>query len=150
MKGPAKPDPYSVEQGKKQAAAAGEPAATTPSSDASTLFSSRTEKNVHVIRFSRSDVLDAQYIEQLGDDIYHYLKPHPDPRVVIDLGNVNHLSSAALGMLIALNTVVTKKQKGKLCLADVDANLMQVFKITKLHKLLKIHDSTAPAVESLA
>jgi anti-anti-sigma factor len=130
-----KPDPYGVEQ--------------TASTAQKHLFSERIQDGVRVIQFSRSDVLDAHYIERLGDDIYHHLKEVDEPRVVIDLHNVEFLSSSALGMLIALKKVIDK-QRGKLCLANVRADLVKVFKITKLHKLLKMHDSADDAVDSIA
>lgn len=112
------------------------------------LFSSRIRDGVHVISFSRSDVVDAGYIERLGDQIYHHFKTVDAPRLVIDLDNVQQLSSSALGMLIALKKV-TDKQGGKICLANVRDELVQVFKLTKLHKVLGLHDSTDKAISSL-
>ena len=112
------------------------------------LFSSRVRDGVHVIAFSRSDVVDAGYINRLGDQIYHHFKTIEAPRLVIDMDNVQQLSSAALGMLIALKKV-TDKQGGRICIANVREDLVQVFKLTKLNRLLKIHPSTDNAVSSL-
>jgi anti-sigma B factor antagonist len=144
MAGGKKPDPYGMDQASGAApAAGGEPAA------ASSLFDATVVDGVHVVTFSRSDVLDAHYIKRLGDDLYHHLKPVEAPRVVVDLGNVEFLSSAALGMLIALRKVVEGKQKGKMCIANISGDLFEVFKLMKLHKLMKIHDSREKAVASL-
>lgn len=120
----------------------------TAAEAASRRFSSRLQDGVHVISFSRSDVLDAHYIEKLGDDIYHFIKPVQAPRLVMDLGNVHHMSSAAIGMLIALRKVIDKKG-GRICIANVSDDLIQVFKLLNLEKLMKIHDSTVSAVDSL-
>ena len=135
MSEPRKPTPRGVEE--------------TASPAQRPLFSTRLRQGVHLIAFLRSDVLDAHYIEQLGDDLYRHLKIVDAPRVVIDLQNVQLLSSSALGMLIALKKVIDR-QGGRICIANVHDDLMKVFKITKLHKLMKIHDSTDDAVESLA
>ncbi|MHC4414029.1 MAG: STAS domain-containing protein [Planctomycetota bacterium] len=143
MKSPRKPDPYAVAQ-----AAGGAPGSST-SSPEDAFFSARVDNGVHVITLLKSHVVDAYYIERLGDDIYRHLKPVDDPRLVVDLANVHHLSSSALGMLIALRTVVQKKD-GKICLANVKKDLREIFKLTNLHKLLNIHDSTDKAVTSLA
>jgi anti-anti-sigma factor len=122
--------------------------AVSPGAPQPALFEAQLRDGVHVISFSRPDVLDAAYIQRLGDDIYHHLKDISSPRVVIDLDNVRFLSSAALSMLIALKTVVDK-QNGKICIANVRDEILKVFKLTKLNKMLKIHDNTEKAIKSV-
>ena len=141
-----KPDPYAVDQSAAKASAPGAPAA---GSAEPSLFSSRVQDGIHVITFEQSNVLDAYEIERLGDGIYHHVKTFDSPKVVVDLGNVQHLSSAALGMLIALRKVVVDKKSGGLCIANVNKDLQEIFKMTNLDKLLKIHGSTEKAVQSL-
>ncbi len=114
-----------------------------------THFSARIEDGIHVLTFEQTNVLDAYEIEQLGDAIYHHIKPIDTPRVVISLENVQHLSSAALGMLVALRKVAVEKKGGGLCMANVGDDLQSIFKMTSLDKLIPIHDSTAKAVSSL-
>jgi anti-sigma B factor antagonist len=136
-----KPDPYGVEHSAaKQADAAGK----------STRFSATVESGVQVITFEQSNVLDAFEIEKLGDAIYHHIKALETPKVVIDLSNVDHLSSAALGMLIALRKVVVEKNGGGIAIANVSKDLRSIFKMTRLDKLTKLCDSTEKAVQSLA
>ncbi len=139
-----KPDPYAVQGARSDAAKGPKPSAPT------LRFSARIQDGVHVIKFEQSNVLDAHEIEQLGDDIYHHLKPVDTPRVVIDLENVEHFSSAALGMLIALRKIVVDKKSGGLGIANLRADLRPIFTMTKLDKLLTIHDSTEQAIYSMA
>jgi anti-sigma B factor antagonist len=121
------------------------PAASAPSAR----FSSQRHGHVRVVTLSRSDVLDAVYIDQLGEDLQKHARGGGDkPRIVLDLGNVNHLSSAALGMFLVLKNTV-EARGGGLCIANVKGDLMQVFKLTKLHKVLRIFDETEQAVEAL-
>ncbi len=122
---------------------------TKPDEPASARFSVRVRQGVHVIAFSRTDVLDAGYIRQLGDDIYRYLKPIERPRVVIDFTRVRLLSSAAIGMLMALDKVI-RKQDGAIRLAGVGAEVGEVFRLTNLQKLFAIDDDVAHAVDQLA
>ncbi len=137
-----KHDPYGLDQ-------SAESAATPPAkSAASELFSVHDHGGVHVISFERADVLDAFEIERLGDDIYHCIKTIDAPRVVVDLAKVQHLSSSAISMLIALKTVA-EKRNGKVAIANVSRDIMEVFKLTKLHKLINIHNDTDKAVSSL-
>ncbi len=139
-----KPDPYAV-QGARSDAADG----PTPSAP-SLRFSARIQDGVHVIKFEQSNVLDAHEIEQLGNGIYHHFKPVDAPRVVIDLENVEHFSSAALGMLIALRKIIVDKKGGGLGIANLRADLRPIFTMTKLDKLLTLHDSTEQAINSMA
>ena len=139
-----KTDPYGVETSESKSRESETPTHVKSSS----LFSDELHDGVHVITFSKSDVLDAYEIERLGDEIYRHVKTIERPRLVIDLDKVRHLSSAALGMLVALKKVVEKKD-GRICLANVRDDIRKVFKITKLDKMLKIHNSAEKAVGSL-
>ena len=111
-------------------------------------FSSHVDRGSHVITIDGADTLDAYEVESLGDDIYKHLETLDAPKVVIDLGNVDHLSSAALGMLIALRAVV-EKGGGVLCVANVSSDLQALLKMTKLHKVIKIYDSLKEALGNM-
>jgi anti-sigma B factor antagonist len=60
---------------------------------------------------------------------------------------VEHLSSAALGVLITLNKQVSDS-KGKLKLSDITPQIYEVFKITRLNKLFDIHDTAEKALST--
>ena len=123
----------------------GDDAASAPSPR----FSSHCRDDVQVVTLSRPDVLDPVYIDQLGNDLQKHAGRDGDtPRMVIDLGNVSHLSSAALGMFLVLKNTV-EARGGGMAIANVKGDLMQVFKLTKLHKVLRIFDDTDAAVEAL-
>ena len=111
-------------------------------------FSVLSHDAVRVVRFSRADVVDGAYIERLGGDLATYLAQIETPNVVIDLENVTHLSSAALGMLVKVGVSVSHRDGG-LRLANVSDDLTKIFKMTKLHKVLRIHESVEEAVESM-
>jgi anti-anti-sigma factor len=147
---------WTIEPGKPPASP--EPAAdaarqAAPSKPAPTpsagRFTDEMQAGVHVISFSRSDVLDAEYIRQVGDDIYRHLRKHQKPKVVMDLQSVQFMSSSALGMLIALRGAVVGKMSGTICIANVSDDLKEVFRITKLHKMMKLHGNTDKAIKSL-
>jgi anti-sigma B factor antagonist len=144
-----KPDPYGVEQKAAAAAAAGG-APDAGAGQSSSLFSSSVvEGGIHVITFSRSDVLDAHYIQQLGNDLGQFVGSINEPRVLVDMESVHFLSSAALGMLIGLNNKVAGS-RGKMCIANLRDELREVFKITKLHKVLDLQKNTEKALARLS
>jgi anti-anti-sigma factor len=143
--GSAAPGPAAPKPAAPGPAAAGSGSAASPSAR----FTDTMCGGVHVIAFTRSEVVDADYIKRVGDDIYRHLKGSGQPKVVIDLANVRFMSSVALGMLTALRTVVVDKMKGGICIGNVDDSIKDVFRVTKLHKVLKIHDDTDSAIRSL-
>jgi anti-sigma B factor antagonist len=140
------PDPYGVDrsEGDPKARAESEVAPGT-----SGPFAASVQSGVQIITFEKASVLDAYEIEKLGDAIYHRIKPLEAPKVVIDLSHVDHLSSAALGMLIALRKVVVEKKGGGMAIANESKNLQSIFKMTRLDKLTRMCASTEKAVQSL-
>jgi anti-sigma B factor antagonist len=141
-----KKDPYGVEQSGAKPTAHSEPGAAAAKT---ARFSCSVQNGVQIITFEQASVLDAYEIEQLGDGIYQQIKPLEAPKVVIDLSHVDHLSSAALGMLIALRRVVVEKKGGGIAIANVNKDLRSIFKMTRLDKLAKMCASTEKAVQSL-
>jgi anti-sigma B factor antagonist len=113
-----------------------------------TLFCSTHRDNVHVIMFSRADVLDAHYIRQLGEELCEFVKALDEPRVVVDMENVTFMSSAALGVLVLVRKIV-RERGGAIRLANVRGDLAGVFHLTHMDKLFEFHDSRDAAVESL-
>ena len=71
------------------------------------------------------------------------------PKLLISFANVDHLSSAALGTLITINNKV-RARSGQLRLANIDPQIYEVFKITKLDRIFQIHDTTEKAMASFA
>ncbi|MHC4769291.1 MAG: STAS domain-containing protein [Planctomycetota bacterium] len=108
-----------------------------------------TMAGAHVVEFTRADLTDAALIKTIGDDIYHVVRRLDQPKVVVDFQNVERLSSATLGMLVALDKVITK-QSGQLRIANVREDVLDIFKITKLDDVMPIRNSTQEAVDSFA
>jgi anti-sigma B factor antagonist len=108
-----------------------------------------TIAGAHVVEFTRADLTDAALIKTIGDDIYHVVRRLDQPKVVVDFQNVERLSSAALGMLIALDKVITR-QSGQLRIANVREDVLEIFKITRLDNVMPIRKSTQEAVDSFA
>ena len=138
-----KPDPYTLSDG-GGGMSPGEAVNVGPEGR----FIAKRQQGAHVITLSRADILDAFYIEQIGGDLKAYIQAAERPLVVVDLENVTHLSSAALGMLVTLRTTCTA-QNGQLCLARVRKDLVEIFKLTKLDKILKNHGTIEDAIASL-
>ena len=108
----------------------------------------REDGNTLIIGFTRSDMTDANLINTVGNEIYHIVKEVDKPRLIVDFEKVERLSSATLGMLVALRKVVSKMD-GQLRISNVADDLIEIFKMTRLDVTLRVCGSTEAALASL-
>jgi anti-sigma B factor antagonist len=112
-----------------------------------TLSHPDAQPDVTVVGFLDRNILEEAAIQQIGDEVTAVIDASANPKLLLDFANVEHLSSAALGTLITVNTKV-KNKGGQLRLSNIDRNIYEVFVITKLNKLFQIHDSREQALKS--
>ncbi len=113
----------------------------------------KAQLNVHetdealVVEFADRKILEELSIAQIGDELSSLIMHRPQVRLVLNFNNVEHLSSAALGMLITLRNQVNEKN-GRLKLSNIRPQIYEIFKITQLHKLFEIHETAAQAIHA--
>lgn len=105
--------------------------------------------DVTQVEFLDRNILDEGNIQVIGDEISALIDATPNPKLLLSFANVEHLSSAALGILIAIDKRV-KSHHGQLRLSNIDPQIYEVFMITKLNKLFSIHSTSEEAIRSLA
>ena len=66
-----------------------------------------------------------------------------------DFSQVQALTSAALGMVVALHKVVAKLN-GQLGIANLSDEIHRAFKMTKLNRMINIYDAVPTAVASFS
>src|SRR3954447_209659 len=115
--------------------------------DASQRVNVTDHKDVKVVDFVESKILDEANIAEIGQHLIGLVEARERQKLLLDFANVDHLSSAALGMLINVNNRV-KQQNGQLRLANIKPQILEVFEITKLNKLFKILPTRADALAS--
>jgi len=103
--------------------------------------------NIIRVGFVDRNILEEASIQQIGDEISALIEQSPNPKLLINFANVEHLSSAALGTLITINNKIRQKD-GQLRLSNIDSQIYEVFVITKLNKLFQIHKSNEEAMAS--
>jgi len=101
---------------------------------------------VKEIQFADRKILDEVCISEIGDQIVGLISSTPSMRLLLNFKNVEHLSSAALGMLIRIDKHVTEGH-GKLRLSNIAPQIFEVFKITRLDRIFEIHDTAAHALD---
>ena len=103
------------------------------------------QKDVRVVEFTNNRILDEANIADIGNSLNVLIDERNNPTLLLDFGTVDHLSSAALGMLINVDKKV-KQRNGQLRLANIKPQIMEVFVITKLNRLFRIAATRAEAL----
>ena len=104
--------------------------------------------DVSVVTFLTSQVLDEMNVQELGKELTALAEGEPGLKMVINFSKIKFLSSAVLGKLIALNKKVSA-DKGRLVFCNINKDIMQVFKITRLDKLIPIYPDEDDAVKGV-
>jgi anti-sigma B factor antagonist len=115
--------------------------------DATPQLALTRQKDIRIVEFTNSKIIDELNIAEIGQTLTTVIDESPNPKLLLDFGQVDHLSSAALGMLINANGRI-KSKNGQLRLANIKPQIYEVFKITQLNKLFYIHGSRQEALAS--
>jgi len=105
----------------------------------------RRADGVSVVEFADRKILEELSIQEIGEELQQVVESEPSIKLLLNFKNVDHLSSAALGMLITLNKKV-KEQNGTLKLSDINRQIFEVFKITRLNRVFEIHETAEEAL----
>jgi len=107
----------------------------------------KRSEGVSVVEFADRKILEELSIQEIQDELDQLVESEPGIKLLLNFQNVDHLSSAALGVLITLNKRV-KEQNGSLKLSDINRQIFEVFKITRLNKVFDIHETADQAMAS--
>lgn len=104
-------------------------------------------KDIRIVEFTNNRILDEANIAEIGNTLGAMIEEVDNPKLLLDFATVDHLSSAALGMLINANNKI-RERSGQLRLSNIKPQILEVFVITKLNKLFRIFPSRAEALAS--
>jgi len=99
------------------------------------------------VEFEDRKILDELSINEILTELVALVEAGDGIKLLLNFESVEHLSSAALGMLITLNKRVGEAG-GQLRLSNISPQIFEVFKITRLNKLFEIHDTAEAAMSS--
>ena len=107
-------------------------------------FKTETEDGVVIVRVP-SDALDAGNVMEFKNNIAPILESAD--KVVLNMGRVKFMDSSGVGaMLSCLRTMHAKN--GELKLFGVRHQLVQLFKLVRLDRIIEVYDSKKAAVEA--
>jgi len=102
-------------------------------------------RDVTVVNFEDSSILDAAQIEAIGKALYDLVDVRNVRKLILDFSKVQFLSSSALGVLITLRNK-SAAARGTLVICGLRKDLMQVFEITNLKKLFTFRSDEEEAL----
>jgi anti-anti-sigma factor len=108
----------------------------------------QTIKDVTVVTFADSSLVDTLHIDQAGRELYELVDKQDRRKLVIDLSKLTHLSSAVLSVFIALQKKIDGAG-GTLILCGLSKPLQKLFKVANLHKLFTFTADEDTAMEKL-
>lgn len=100
-----------------------------------------------MVEFADRKILEELSIQEIGEELKSLTESEAGIKLLLDFGRMDHLASTALGMLITLHKKV-QEQNGALKLSNINRQIFQVFKITRLNRVFDIHDTAKQALES--
>jgi len=105
----------------------------------------RDEGEVTVVTFRDARILDEITIAEIGQELFSLVEDEQRQNLLLNLGRVEFLSSAALGKLITLRRKVNDAN-GYLKLCNIQPDTFEVFNVSKLNTFFKIFDTEASAI----
>jgi anti-sigma B factor antagonist len=103
--------------------------------------------DVTVVNFVDRRILDEQNIQIIGEQLFSLVDEVGRRKILLNFGNVEFLSSAALGKLIALHKKL-QAVSGRLILCNIDPEIYEVFEITRLDKFFNIQKEEQAALQA--
>ncbi|NQW48347.1 MAG: STAS domain-containing protein [Planctomycetes bacterium] len=99
--------------------------------------------DIHIVLFKDKKILDDSVLDEIKVEINKLMGNASGLDMLLDFSNIEFMSSAMLGLLGQLHRKVGTG-KGRLKMCGIRPEIFQVFKLTNLDKLFKIHPD-APA-----
>ncbi len=113
-----------------------------------TTFNTREECDALIISFDSAAGLNDFRNNSLRDSLYDLVQSRQEPRVALDLRNIDYLSSSGIGILIGLKRRA-ETQQGKIVLFHVDPIVCDLLKIMKLDRYFPFADDEHAALAFL-
>ena len=105
-------------------------------------------QGITIVGFRSASITDQRTIEAIGSELYALVDATARKKIVLDFTAVRFLSSSMLGVLIQLQKK-SRQIGGRMVLCAMRADLMKVFQITKLDKILEFAPDEGQAMTKL-
>lgn len=103
---------------------------------------------VRLVRFAEAQLLDEGIIQQLGTELQGIAaKAKAGQKLLLSFHRVTFMSSAMLGKLVRFSDTCSQ-QGAVLKICSIPPEILEVFKITNLHRMFDIEDDEESALQA--
>jgi anti-anti-sigma factor len=99
-----------------------------------------------VVEFRTPNLMDPPTLESIQSDLVRLVEIEDRRHVVLDFEKVQYVSSQAIGIVIHMHKKLAGLPHSRLVLCSVPPKIMELLRILRLDKLLKIVPSQKEAV----
>jgi anti-anti-sigma factor len=110
-------------------------------------YTTQVVEKYTVVEFRTTSLMDPIVLEDIGRSLYRLVDEEDRRMIVLDFERVTYLSSQAIGIILTLNKKLTALKHNSFVLCGVGAKLLELLKITRLDKVLKVVSSQKEAVK---
>jgi anti-sigma B factor antagonist len=108
----------------------------------------RDKGDVVVVTFQHARILDETVIRAIGEEFKNLtLAAAADRKLLLNFERVGFMSSSMIGQIMLLSRQC-KNDKIKLKLCNISPNIMEIFTLMRLNKVLEIHKDEDEALEA--
>jgi anti-sigma B factor antagonist len=103
--------------------------------------------NVATVNFQRGRIREEREILKALEDLGKYIETHPKINLLLNLENIEYLSSAGLGNLVGL-LKKSRRSSGQFKLCRLQEPILELFEVMRLTKIFEIFETEEAAVRS--
>jgi anti-sigma B factor antagonist len=111
-------------------------------------FSTRAQTDVLVLALEGANELNDYRSTTFRDELFQAVQPLESPRIAVDLGAIDYLSSTGVAILVGLKRRVDQKQ-GQVVLFRLQPPVLDLLRCMKLHTYFTVADDEAGALAAL-
>jgi anti-anti-sigma factor len=100
-----------------------------------------------VVSFQRGRIREEREILKALEELGKFIESHPRLNLLLDLSNIEYLSSAGLGNLVGL-LKKSRKVNGQFKLCCLQEAILELFEVMRLTKIFEIHENVEAALQS--
>ncbi len=112
-------------------------------------ITTRDEGDVVVVSLDDPEMLNDGRSTEYRVALYQLVEAMPDPKVAVDLGMVDYLSSSGVAALVGLKKRIDAR-RGGLILFGIHPHVSEILRITRLDRIFRIATDDSSAWEELA
>ena len=103
-------------------------------------------KSCVVVEMVSPSLMDPIELEAIGADLYRLVDEQDNRRLLLDFGQVQYISSQAIGIIATLHRKTAALKGGLLVLCNLSPRLFELMKIMNFDRLIPIKPTQVEAV----